>query len=200
MSLAGPFAGLPEPAPHDIPTTTEVTPMRSPIDALIAKDAIRDVLMRYSRGVDRGDLELLKTCFHVDSTDNHGHWKGNGQDFAEFIVKSLPQRTHHTTHSVANVLIELDDKDDNLAQAESYAIAYLRRTDAEGAEWLDLFSGRYVDRFERRDGHWRIADRVVVHDWSTSTRLDASGSFHLPMEGFTQGCRGRSDLVYRHQP
>jgi hypothetical protein len=75
-----------------------------------------------------------------------------------------------------------------------------RRTDAEGAEWLDLFSGRYVDRFERRDGHWRIADRVVVHDWSTSTRLDAAGSFHLPMEGFTQGCRGRSDLVYRGRP
>jgi len=171
--------------------------MLSPIDALIDKDAIRDVLMRYSRGVDRGDVELLKTCFHADSTDNHGHWKGNGHDFAEFIVQSLPQRTHHTTHSVANVLIELDPQDDNLAQAESYAIAYLRRTDAEGAEWLDLFSGRYVDRFERRDGHWRIADRVVVHDWSTSTRLDAGGSFHLPMEGFTQGCRGRSDLVYR---
>ena len=62
------------------------------------------------------------------------------------------QRTHHTTHSVANVLIELDPQDDKLAQAESYAIAYLRRTDAEGAEWLDLFSGRYVDRFEQRGG------------------------------------------------
>jgi len=171
--------------------------MLSPIDALIAKDAIRDVLMRYSRGVDRCDVALLKTCFHVDSTDDHGHWKGNGQDFADFIVQSLPQRTHHTTHSVANVLVELDEHDVNLARAESYAIAYLRRTDAAGAEWLDLFSGRYVDRFERRDGHWRIADRVVVHDWSTSTRLDAGTSFPLPMEGFTQGCRGRSDLVYR---
>ena len=39
--------------------------MLSPIDALIAKDAIRDVLMRYSCGVDRCDAELLKTCFHV---------------------------------------------------------------------------------------------------------------------------------------
>jgi SnoaL-like domain len=171
--------------------------MLSPMDTLIAKDAIRDVLMRYSRGVDRCDAELLKTCFHVDSTDDHGHWKGNGQDFADFIVTSLPQRTHHTTHSIANVLVELDPHDDDLARAESYAIAYLRRTDAAGAEWLDLFSGRYVDRFARRDGHWRIADRVVVHDWSSSTRFDAGSSFPLPMEGFTQGRRDRSDLVYQ---
>lgn len=171
--------------------------MLSPLDALIAKDAIRDVLMRYSRGVDRGDAELLKTCFHADSTDDHGHWKGNGHDFADFIVKSLAQRTHHTTHSVANVLIELDDHDDNKVRAESYAIAYLRRTDADRAEWLDLFAGRYIDRFERRDGHWRIADRVVVHDWSYSTRFDAGSNFPLPMEGFTQGRRDRSDLVYR---
>ena len=171
--------------------------MLSPIDALIAKDAIRDVLMRYSRGVDRGDVALLRSCFHTDSTDDHGHWKGNGQDFADFIVQSLPQRTHHTTHSVANVLIELDPQDDARAQAESYAIAYLRRTDAAGAEWLDFFSGRYVDRFEQRDGHWRIADRVVVHDWSTSTRLDAGNRFHLPMEGFTQGLRGFADRVYQ---
>jgi hypothetical protein len=171
--------------------------MLSPVDALLAKDAIRDVLMRYSRGVDRGDADLLKTCFHVDSTDDHGHWKGNGHDFADFIVTSLAQRTHHTTHSVANVLIEFDSQENDMAHAESYAIAYLRRTDADGAEWLDLFAGRYIDRFERRDGHWRIADRVVVHDWSASGRFDPKSSFALPMAGFTQGCRGRSDLVYQ---
>ena len=170
--------------------------MLSPIDALIAKDAIRDVLMRYSRGVDRGDAALLKACFHADSTDNHGHWKGNGHDFADFIVTSLPQRAHHTTHSVVNVLIELDPEHEERARAECYAIAYLRRSDADGAEWLDLFAGRYVDRFERREGHWRIADRVVVHDWSTSTRFDAATSFPLPMAGFAQGRRDRSDPAY----
>jgi hypothetical protein len=37
----------------------------------------------------------------------------------------------------------------------------------------------------------------VVHDWSTSTRLDEGSSFPLPMDGFTQGARDRSDLVYQ---
>ena len=28
-----------------------------------------------------------------------------------------------------------------------------------------LTGGRYVDRFERRDGRWRIAERTFVLDW-----------------------------------
>ena len=27
------------------------------------------------------------------------------------------------------------------------------------------FAGRYIDRFEKRDGEWRIAKRMVVYDW-----------------------------------
>ena len=72
--------------------------------ALADKDEIRDVLMRYGRGVDRLDEELLRSCYHPDSHDDHGHWKGNGHDFAAFIVSSLPERTHHSTHAVANIL------------------------------------------------------------------------------------------------
>ena len=151
--------------------------------------------MRYSRGVDRHDREALRSCYHVDSHDDHGHWKGNGQDFADFIIDSLIERSHTTTHSVANVFIELDPVDHDVARSEAYSVAYLRRTDASGEEWLDVFSGRYVDRFERRDGEWRIADRVVVHDWSASTALDGD-NFPLPMDGFTQGRRDSQDLIY----
>ncbi len=35
----------------------------------------------------------------------------------------------------------------------------------DGAEKLRLTGGRYVDRLERRDGEWRIAERVVVLEW-----------------------------------
>lgn len=167
----------------------------SRLQALADKDEIRDVLMRYSRGVDRLDEDLLRSCYHSDSHDDHGHWKGNGHDFASFIIGSLAERSHHTTHSVANVLIELDQTDPDLARAESYGVAYLRRTDETEAEWLDVFAGRYVDRVERRDDVWRIADRVVVHDWSASTQLSDS-SFPLDMSGFTQGRRDAQDLVY----
>lgn len=163
---------------------------------LTDRQEIHDVLMRFTRGIDRLDEALLRSCFHADSYDDHGHFKGNGQDFAAFIVKSIAERAHHTTHSVANVLIELDGEDENVARSESYVLAYLRRADDDGKEWLDFFAGRYVDRFERRDGVWRIAKRVVVHDWSASAEL-GSGSFPLPMDSFAQGRRDRDDIVYR---
>jgi SnoaL-like domain len=162
---------------------------------LLAREAIREVLMRYSRGVDRLDRDLLRDCFHDESVDDHGHFKGSGHEFADFIVGSLAERAHHTSHTVANVLIQIDDLDAGVAHAESYGIAYLRRTE-DDVEWLDLFAGRYVDRFERRGGHWRIADRTVVHDWSLSLELDPASSFPLVIDGFVQGSRDHSDPAY----
>jgi len=38
----------------------------------------------------------------------------------------------------------------------------LRRQDGSGQEFM---GGRYVDRFERRAGDWRIARRVVTAEW-----------------------------------
>ena len=167
-----------------------------PLRRLQDKDEIRDVVMRFCRGIDRLDEDLICSCFHADSYDNHGHFKGSGPEFAAFIVKALPQYSHHTTHSVANLLIELDGDDPDSAHSEAYVIAYLRRRDDKGAEWLDLFAGRYVDHFTRRDGEWRIARRIVVHDWSTSFAL-GDVNFSLPTTGFVQGRRDREDLVYK---
>ncbi|MEM7124236.1 MAG: nuclear transport factor 2 family protein [Pseudomonadota bacterium] len=169
--------------------------LRKQSQAVADKQAIHDVIMRFSRGLDRLDEALLKSCFHADSHDDHGHFKGSGHEFAAFIVKSLRDRTHHTTHAVANVLIELDDDNPDAARSEAYVIAYLRGTDDDGRETLSVFSGRYVDRFARRDGEWRIAKRVVVHDWSAATTLDAN-SFPIPSDMFTQGRRDTDDLVY----
>ncbi len=166
------------------------------LSEVAAKQEIHDVIMRFSRGIDRCDEALLRSCFHADSFDDHGHFKGNGWDFAAYIVKSISERAHHTTHAVTNVLIELDRRDSDIARAESYILAQLRRTDEKGGEWLDYFSGRYLDRFERRNGIWRIASRIVVHDWSASAEL-GTASFPLPVDTFTQGRRDRKDLVYR---
>jgi hypothetical protein len=42
--------------------------------------AIEQVLMRYARGVDRGDKELLKSVYHEGGTDDHGSFVGLGVD------------------------------------------------------------------------------------------------------------------------
>jgi hypothetical protein len=60
---------------------------------------------------------------------------------------------------------------------------------------VNLFAGRYVDRFERREGEWRIARRTVVHDWSRQLPA-AHESLGLPLGDFAQGRRDGSDPVF----
>ena len=51
-------------------------------------------------------------------------------------------------------------------------------------------AGRYVDRYERRDGAWKFAFRSELVDW---VRLDpATGEGMMP--GALWGARGADDL------
>ena len=64
-------------------TTASTTDREAAIDELLAKQEIRDALMRYSRGIDLLDLELVKSAYHPDAYDDHGTFKGNAFEFAE---------------------------------------------------------------------------------------------------------------------
>jgi SnoaL-like domain len=65
---------------------------------------------------------------------------------------------------------------------------------AEGKVQLIAHS-RYVDRFERRDGDWRIAHRVVVLD---SARTDPLTPWQgtSPITSMTFGRRDATDPVF----
>jgi hypothetical protein len=49
---------------------------------------------------------------------------------------------------------------------------------------------RYLDRFERRDGRWAIANRVVVLDWE---HVFAPGRPSTPASSWQRGARGEAD-------
>ena len=51
-----------------------------------SREAIREAAMRYSRGVDRLDAELMKSAYWPDATDDHGRFVGNGWEFADRVV------------------------------------------------------------------------------------------------------------------
>lgn len=80
-----------------------------------------------------------------------------------------------------------------VARSETYAVAFHRYTDAEGNP-TDMWAGlRYVDRFERRDGQWRIRKRVCAYDWRRTDRVDADGDF---ASTYVRGIRSADDIVY----
>jgi hypothetical protein len=131
------------------------------LDDLISRQQIADVIYQYARGIDRLDFDLVRSCYHADAYDDHGSFKGSVEEFITAAQSFLPKWTI-TQHFMGNMLIELEgDK----ARAETYAVAYHRREDAEGNGKDDVMGIRYVDRFERRLGEWKIAHRVVATDW-----------------------------------
>jgi hypothetical protein len=134
------------------------------LEEISAHLEIRQVLATYSRGVDRWDRELLKSVYHPDATDTHTVFNGSGHGFAEFIVETCRRMNGPSQHHLTNIYIELHG---DAANVETYYIAYHGSTDPEtGAETLLNTGGRYLDRFERRQGEWKIADRLVTIDWS----------------------------------
>lgn len=127
--------------------------------ALLDREAIRDCLYRYCRGIDRCDEAALRSAYWPDATDCHGAWKGSATGFIDQALTKLRQGGRRV-HQISNILIELAG---DVAAVESSFIALQSTATQPGRE--TFLCGRYVDRFERRQGEWRVADRTVVYDW-----------------------------------
>lgn len=136
------------------------------LQELLDREAIRDCLYRYCRGIDRADEAALRSAYWPDATDRHGAYSGPASGF---IDQALPQlRAGRLVHMIGNILIELHG---DAAAVESYFLALQQDQDSEGKPRETLLSGRYVDRFERRADEWRVAARTVVYDWLRHTAL-----------------------------
>jgi hypothetical protein len=126
---------------------------------LLDKDALRDIALRYSRAIDRMDLELLKTVYHPDAIDDHGVWfNGPASEFIAQLPK-INDRLEALHHSITNSFYRIDG---DRADGELYFNAYQRTKPPESLHIT--VRGRYLDNYERRDGVWRIAYRRLVWD------------------------------------
>jgi SnoaL-like domain len=155
------------------------------VDRAESAEAIRQAALRYCRGVDRLDADLMFSAYHPDATDDHGVFVGPARDLCDRVVASH-QRYDATMHCVLNHAI--DFVDDIAATGEIYNVTYLRQT-VQGVPRLHTWCGRYLDRYECRDGRWAIAHRVCVHEW-TST---AAAGDPMPIDAavFRQGSADR---------
>jgi len=156
---------------------------------LVAESEIRDVHLRYCRGVDRMDWDLVRSCYHPDATDDHGAFKGAIDEFLVWVAGALA-KYEVTTHFTGNQLVEVKG---DTAWAEHYGRIYHRRAglDAEPAEDF-IVNVRYVDHLERRSGQWKIARRVVIVD---SARRDPVTALWLSPDP-TSSRRDRQDASY----
>jgi hypothetical protein len=137
------------------------------IAALLDKQAIHEVVLRYCRGIDRRDASLVRDCYWPDATDDHaGAFAGRRDDFVDWVLRVVTRFTG-TMHVIANHLVELDagDLDADVASSEAYGIAHHWGEPPDDPRRNFTTGFRYLDRFERREGEWRIAARTVALEW-----------------------------------
>lgn len=160
--------------------------------ALLDKQAITEVLHRYCRAIDRYDASLLASVYHEDAMDYHGVYNGPIAGFVE-ALRGKPGLYVATSHKVSNILIELDG---DVARSETYLNAMHRRETADGLV-DDFLHCRYLDRFERRNGEWRIAKRTVVYDWGiTQPAIARAWWTDLPGD-YVFGTKDDNDPLYQ---
>jgi hypothetical protein len=123
------------------------------------REAIRDCLYRYCRGIDRMDAEVLASAYWPGAMDYHTGFTGTVEQFVEWALPRLAAMEQNR-HMIGNVLIRLAGDE---ARVESYLWSVSVLPGEEPRQVM--VCGRYLDRFEKRQDEWRIAERMVVHDW-----------------------------------
>lgn len=149
------------------------------LEELYAREAIRQQLHNYCRAMDRRDDELGYAVWHEDGTADYGPtvFQGSGRAFVDQVSRSHLTRAVHA-HQIATIGIEVAGRD--RAASEAYVTVRLR-TVVAGGFTEDVFVGRYLDRWSRRDGRWAIDHRVWVLDFDevdrpTKARLPSASS------------------------
>jgi len=177
------------------------------------RQEIERLLYTYCRGVDRQDLDVLKSVYHPDAIDEHGYFVGNAHEFAEHVLARMAINVSYGQHQVSNPLIEVEG-DKAICESSYWGFhkvppgweslstffgeEYAEKAKADGTleqthEYL--CGGRYLDNVERRDGVWRIAHRRITNEWSqagpaTEQTQGPRAALNLP------GKRDKTDPLY----
>lgn len=136
--------------------------MDAALQELLDKQAIADVLQRYSRTLDWLDDDGQAGCFWPDAPINYGFFIGSAADFLP-VVMQIERASQRRWHFLSTPSIAFTGPD--RASVECYGMATGIREQDDGTWSGGLYGGRYLDEFERRSGEWRIAARKYVMDW-----------------------------------
>ena len=170
-------------------------PRTDALDRMLARDEIREVLARYARAIDRADGALLKSCYFDDATEEHGSsFSGRAHEYVDGAIPKV-RAMGVMQHLLGSSHIDLAG---DVAYVETYIWTFLR-IEREGRSWDTFTGGRLHDRFERRDGVWKIAHRRTVFDWNRDTPSNEGwclGYIDPRAPGVRRGRKDESDPSY----
>lgn len=165
------------------------------LEELLDKQEIYELLCRYCRGVDRLDKELVLSCFHPGAIDVHvgknGVYTGTIEEFLDAEWESW-KVFRGSQHHLCNHLCEVDG---DTALAETYQFSFYWADPGDDQNLNMINSNRYIDRFERRDGVWKISHRELYRNF---VRKETRPYVYPTAEnGWPMHSQDRNDPAYR---
>ena len=143
--------------------------MGEPLQQLIDKQALHELVLRYCRACDRRDFVQLRTLYHDDAVDDHGEmFRGSADEYLAWLP-GVMAGFEATVHSVSNALFIVNG---DAAQGEIYTVAYHRTHPPQPQDVV--IGGRYLDHYERRGGQWKFKHRALALDWCRVMPVDAA--------------------------
>jgi 3-phenylpropionate/cinnamic acid dioxygenase small subunit len=125
--------------------------------------AIESLIAAYAELVDDGDFEGVARLL-ADATFTGGAGSVSGRNGIEKMLRDnvivYEDGTPRTKHLITNLTIEVDEEA-GAAISRSYFTALQALPDLG---FQPIVSGRYYDRFDRREGRWRFVERRVRSD------------------------------------
>ncbi|MEW2353621.1 nuclear transport factor 2 family protein [Spirillospora sp. NPDC029432] len=166
--------------------------MNAPRTEWSDRQQIHDAVLRYCRGIDRLDFDLVRSAYHPDAIDHHTGFDGPLDDYIAWVEPKLRARRGGTMHIVGNHLVELLG---DTAISETYGTSVHWGEPADSPRANFTSGVRFVDHMAFRDGRWAIAERWAVREW---TRSDAGRLIAKEAPG-PAGTRDENDPLARLQ-
>ena len=139
------------------------------LQQLIDKQAICDVIQRYSRTLDWLDDDGQASCYWPDAEIDYGFFKGSAEEFLP-IVMDIERGSDRRWHMLSQPLIDFHSS--SSASSECYGVFAGASRQDDGTLAGNLFGGRYLDEWEKREvgsvQKWRISRRLYIVDWQSN--------------------------------
>lgn len=127
------------------------TDLEARIEALEAREQIRQLVVRYAQALDSRDVPALARLFTADVRLGDGRvGRAALEDWYGPILR--PYTT--TFHFIGNHRIDLVDR------THASGVVYCRPEHEVGDQWI-VMPMQYWDRYERQEGEWLFASRSV---------------------------------------
>ena len=142
-------------------TSIDSATLAQRIDELESRMAITDLIAAYTHAFDREDRDLMISIWHEDALLDLGEGLGTykGIDRILEAADGFWTSMDWLHHWCPNALVTLDG---DTATAAVNLDCLVR-----GSDGPVMIGGNYFDRFERRAGQWRFAERRFVMDYWT---------------------------------